>query len=142
MRSIQLLRALIYLWVLPGSSIGLLAALIAVCRGGRGQIIDGVLEVHGGGVTQFISRFSAKQGPICAITLGHVVIGSSPDELNRTRIHERVHVRQYERWGPLFIPAYLAASGWIWFKGQGHPYLDNPFEVEAYRVSDGRELSA
>jgi hypothetical protein len=47
-----------------------------------------------------------------------------------------VHVRQYERWGPLFIPAYFAASGWAWWKG-GHAYLDNPFEVEAYRISDG-----
>jgi hypothetical protein len=130
-------RLLLYLWVGPGSLVGLFAALVAVCRGGRCQIVDGVLEVYGGGVTEFLSRFSAVPGAISAITLGHVVLGASKYELDRTRIHERVHVRQYERWGPLFIPAYLLASVWLWLRGRD-PYLQNPFEVEAYRVSDGR----
>jgi hypothetical protein len=132
-------RILIYIWVLPGSLVGLFAALIALLRGGGWQVIDGVLEIYGGGVTQMISRFSATPGPISAITLGHVVVGATQSELNRTRLHERVHVRQYERWGPLFIPAYLFASFWIWLRRCGHPYLDNPFEVEAYQVSDGQE---
>lgn len=135
----SLRRTLLYVWVGPGSLVGLSAALLAVCRGGKCGIVDGVLEVHGGGVTRLISRFSAKGSPIRAITLGHVVVGTTQDELDRTRIHERVHVRQYERWGPLFIPAYLFASFWIWARKSGHPYLDNPFEVEAYRVSDGNE---
>jgi hypothetical protein len=130
-------RLLLYLWVGPGSLVGLFAALIAVCRGGRGQIVDGVLEISGGGVTRLLSRFSVLPGEISAITLGHVVIGATKFDLDRTRIHERVHVRQYERWGPLFIPAYLLASVWVRLRG-GHPYLENPFEVEAYRVSDGR----
>ena len=51
------------------------------------------------------------QGPH-ALTLGHVVLGVSQAALDDTRAHERVHVAQYERWGPLFLPAYLAASGW------------------------------
>jgi hypothetical protein len=131
-------RLLLYVWVSPGSLVGLSAALIAVCRGGRCQIVDGVLEVYGGHVTRMISRFTPTPGPISAITLGHVVVGATLGELNRTRLHERVHVRQYERWGPLFIPAYFAASFWIWLR-RGDPYLDNPFEVEAYAVSDGRE---
>ncbi len=133
-------RAIVYLWVLPGSLVGLSAALIAVCRGGRCRVVDGVLEVSGGGVTQILSRCSAVPGAISAITLGHVVLGASPYELDRTRVHERVHVRQYERWGPLFIPAYLLASCWIWFRG-GNPYFDNPFEVEAYMVSDGTNFN-
>ena len=45
--------------------------------------------------------------------------------------HERIHVRQCERWGPLFLPAYLLASAFIALRG-GNPYLDNPFEREAY----------
>jgi hypothetical protein len=43
-----------------------------------------------------------------AITLGHVVLATTESALKKTRSHERVHVRQYERWGPFFIPAYLA----------------------------------
>jgi hypothetical protein len=132
-------RLLLYLWVAPGSLVGLCAAAVAVCRGGKCRIVDGVLEVAGGGVTQILSRFSAVPGAISAITLGHVVIGATAFDLERTRTHERVHVRQYERWGPLFIPAYLLASAWIGLRG-GSPYFDNPFEVEAYAVSDARPM--
>jgi len=74
---------------------------------------------------------------IAAITLGHVVLGCDEATLTRTRRHERVHVRQYERWGPLFIPAYLLASAWLGLRGF-NAYLDNPFEVEAYAVDDPR----
>ena len=38
------------------------------------------------------------------------VLGIDEFWLNETRAHERVHVRQYEHWGPLFIPAYLGAA--------------------------------
>jgi hypothetical protein len=75
-------------------------------------------------------------GPISAITFGHVVLGCDRPTLKRTRRHEQVHVRQYERWGPFFIPAYVLASVWIRFRG-GNAYLDNPFEVEAYAIDDG-----
>jgi hypothetical protein len=65
------------------------------------------------------------------MTLGHVVIGRNEACLDRSRAHERVHVRQCERWGPLFIPAYALASGVVLLRG-GRPYLDNPFEREAF----------
>ena len=42
-----------------------------------------------------------------------------------------VHVRQCERWGPLFIPAYLVASAVLWCRGRDF-YEENPFEREAY----------
>ena len=67
------------------------------------------------------------------MTLGHVVLGRDRFLLEATRPHERVHVRQAERWGPLFIPAYLAASLIQLMRGK-RPYEDNPFEVEAYQV--------
>jgi len=130
-------KLLLYVWVAPGSCVGLTAAMFALVRGGRWSIVDGVLEVSSDRITQQLGRISAVGGPISAITLGHVVVGASQQDLDRTRIHERVHVRQYERWGPLFIPAYLLASAGIWLRG-GHPYLDNPFEVEAYAVSDAQ----
>ena len=65
------------------------------------------------------------------MTLGHVVIARDEHLLEETRAHERVHVRQCERWGPLFIPAYLAASLVLWLVGR-RAYEDNPFEREAY----------
>lgn len=131
------LRPLVYLWVLPGSAVGLFVAAVAVATGGTATVVDGVLEVHGGWVTQFLLRGNRWVGPIAAITLGHVVAGCDAATLHRTRRHERVHVRQYERWGPLFIPAYLACSVWMGMRGY-NPYLDNPFEVEAYAIDDTR----
>ena len=68
------------------------------------------------------------------MTLGHVVLGRDSRLLELTRPHERVHVRQVERWGPLFIPAYLFASVLVYFKG-GRAYEDNPFEREAYETA-------
>ena len=65
------------------------------------------------------------------MTLGHVVLGLDRAAHRRTRRHERVHVRQCERWGPLFLPAYLLASAYLWLKGRS-AYYDNPFEREAY----------
>jgi hypothetical protein len=71
-------------------------------------------------------------GGAAALTLGHVVIGADAQSLEATRAHERVHVRQYETWGPLFVPAYLIASVTAALRGR-HFYFDNMFEVEAYR---------
>jgi hypothetical protein len=69
------------------------------------------------------------------MTLGHVVIARTRDDLERSRRHELIHVAQYERWGPLFVPAYLACSAWQWARGRD-AYLDNPFEEEAYRSEE------
>jgi hypothetical protein len=60
---------------------------------------------------------------------GRMAIHSGVLEFEGRR-HERVHVRQYERWGPLFIPLYLGASAWALVNGRD-PYCDNPFEREA-----------
>ena len=73
--------------------------------------------------------------PALAMTFGHIVFGQSISALDITRAHERVHVRQYERWGPLFLPAYFIAS-FYQFARKRDPYRDNPFEVEAYAVDD------
>ena len=60
-----------------------------------------------------------------------VVLGRSSSALDVCRDHELVHVQQYERWGPLFGPAYLGCSFYLWLRGRD-PYRDNPFEREAY----------
>ena len=68
-----------------------------------------------------------------AITFGHVVL--SVDELDaETLAHELVHVRQYERWGPLLWPAYALSSLWERIHGRD-AYWDNHFEREARRAS-------
>jgi len=69
------------------------------------------------------------------MTLGHVILGRTLADLDRTRFHEWIHVRQYERWGPLFLPAYLLASAWLWICGR-NCYLENPFEVEAFAAEE------
>lgn len=74
--------------------------------------------------------------PFAAITHGHVVLAVDAREMARCRAHERVHVAQYERWGPLFLLAYLGSSLWQWLQGR-HAYWDNGFEVEARRVEGG-----
>ncbi len=124
-------RALIYLWVLPTTCAGLLFLPFLRLTGGHYQIIDGVLELHGGIVTRFLQRYTLLEGGASAMTLGHIVLGLDREALAWSRTHERVHVRQCERWGPLFFPAYLLGSLIAFLKGQ-RPYRDNPFEREAY----------
>jgi uncharacterized protein (DUF2062 family) len=69
-----------------------------------------------------------------ALTLGHVVVARDAQSLDATRAHERVHVRQCEIWGPLFVPAYLAASVTAALSVR-HFYFDNAFEVEAFHAA-------
>jgi hypothetical protein len=66
-----------------------------------------------------------------AFTLGHTVFGQTDAALDISHDHERVHVRQFERWGPLMGPAYLGCSLVLWLKGR-RPYRDNPFERQAF----------
>jgi hypothetical protein len=128
-------RALAYAWALPTTIVGLLflpPALLS--RAGGARVVDGVLELHGSAVCFFLRRCTLLRGGASAMTLGHVVLGRDRRLLDLTRAHERIHVRQCERWGPLFIPAYLIASLLVLLRG-GRPYEDNPFEREAYRSS-------
>jgi hypothetical protein len=123
-------RPLAYLWALPSTFLGLLF-IPWLLLGGGARIVDGVLEIHGRAISFFLRHCTLLRGGASAMTLGHVVIGRDVYLLEATRAHERVHVRQYERWGPLFIPAYFAASAVLWFRG-GRAYDDNPFEREAF----------
>jgi len=127
-----LARAAVYAWAFPTTFVGLLFLPLALAsRSGRARVVEGVLELHGGPVAWFLRHGTLLRGGASAMTLGHVVLGRDEQLLDLTRTHERVHVRQCERWGPLFIPAYLLASLLVFFRG-GRPYEDNPFEREAY----------
>lgn len=125
------LRPLIYLWTLPTTCVGLLFAPLALLSSGKIAIVDGVIEIHGPWIAWFLRKLVPLPGGASAMTLGHVVIARDQQCLDRTRSHERIHVHQCERWGPLFIPAYLIASLLVQWRG-GDAYRDNPFEREAF----------
>ncbi len=125
-------RVLAYLWAFPTTCVGLLAGVLALSTGGRVQLRRGVIEFHGG----FWGWYFVRTG-FAAMTLGHTIIGRNADCLDFARDHEHVHVRQVERWGPFFLPAYLASSLWAWMRGM-RPYRDNVFEVEAYDEDERR----
>ena len=132
------LRPLAYLWAGPNTLLGLAFVLPAVFTGGRVRVERGAVEIHGGFARWFLVRLLprvAPVGPAAALTLGHVILGQDRDCLDVSRDHEHVHVRQYERWGPLFLPAYFAGSFRAWRRGLD-PYRDNPFEREAFGDSD------
>ena len=129
-----LLSGLLYLWTLPNSLIGLMAGTLGLLTGGKCQRKRGCLEFYGGVVKWILMRLGSHGG-VLAMTLGHTIMGQDQDGLALTRDHEHVHVRQYERWGPFFLPAYLGCSAWLWLRKKDC-YRDNPFEVEAYRIAD------
>ncbi len=124
-----ILRLSAYAWALPYTLTGVGIGLLL---GGRFQRIEGVIEIHGPRIAEVLSRLYV---PAMAMTFGHVVFGQTAAALEITRAHERVHVRQYERWGITFVPVYLLISAFLYFRGRDG-YRENPFEVEAYAVDD------
>lgn len=125
-----LLRLAAYTWPLPYTLTGI---GIGLMLGGRFQKVEGVIEIHGPLIAEALTRFYV---PAMAMTFGHVVFGQTESALAITRAHERVHVRQYERWGIAFVPAYLMISAYLYARGR-NGYRENPFEIEAY-AADGR----
>ena len=119
-----------YAWALPATFAGLLVSLVVFAFGARGRFVQGALEVAGGRVENCVLML-----PRCfrfgAITFGHVIIGVHDETLARHRLHEHVHIRQYERWGVFFFPLYLCSSLLQIARGRD-PYLNNSFELEAF----------
>ena len=121
----------LWIWASPWSCFGLGVGLLGLLSGGGVQRVGRTLEFHGGFVVWFLS-YAPLIKHANAVTFGHTILGRTPEILAEVRSHEMIHVKQYELWGPLFVPAYL---GWwfvLWLQGK-HPYFDNPFEVEAFR---------
>lgn len=116
-------------WASPYSLFGILVGSIGCLTGGKVQRQGCALEFHGGATNAFLRYIC---GPwVSAITFGHTILGQNPDLLESCREHEWVHVRQYQRWGPFFGPAYLISSIIVWCQGK-RAYRDNHFEREAY----------
>jgi len=122
------------LWAFPNSLIGLLIGIFGILFGGKVARYGRVLEFWGG-PTALILRFFPPLRGAAAITFGHVILYRSAADREAFRAHELVHVRQYEKWGLLFIPAYLASSIAAYLRGQD-PYLGNRFEQEAFVYTD------
>jgi hypothetical protein len=119
-----------YAWASPNSLIGLVIAAPMLLLGAKGRRVSGVLEVGGGFVGAMLGPTRIAL-PWRAITLGHVILGIDATALDASRAHEHVHVRQYEQWGPLFLPAYVASSLWQLACGR-RCYRDNWFERQAF----------
>lgn len=128
-RAARLLR---YLWPVPYTVLGLLLGAIAVLFGATARRHHGVIEIYGGEVGAGLARLPEPLR-FSAMTLGHVILAVDRCALGQLRLHEHVHVRQYERWGPLFLPAYLFSSLMQLLRGR-NPYRENHFERQAYAV--------
>jgi hypothetical protein len=125
-----------YLWAAPATLLGLLGLGVLSLFGARTCRTEGVLECNGGILAKldripFVNQFAA-------ITVGHVIFANDSACMARLRVHERTHVKQYERWGIFFIPLYLGSSAWQILCGR-HYYRDNVFEIEAFAAEEAVE---
>ena len=129
-----LARAAGYAWAGPFTLLVLvfLVVPLALFRA-RVRVVQGVVEVTDGPLDAFLARL-APGFPVAAITLGHVILARTEGTAETLRQHERVHVRQWARWGLLFPFAYFGASLSARLRGRD-AYLDNAFEREAFRQS-------
>ncbi len=110
-----------FLWTLPYTLLGVLLALLSGTRPRYHRGLFIALSDRG-----FAHLFLTRRGFV-AMTLGRVILTTRPLTM-ATWVHELVHVQQYERWGPLFLPHYL----W-WHVRRG--YQENPFERAAAAVA-------
>ena len=124
-----------YIWASPASALGVCAAGIASLAGAKVKCVSGVLEVSLAPRSRLLCKAVACL-PFAAITFGHIVIARSAQEQAALRQHERVHVAQYELWGPVFLAAYPLESLFQFLRGR-QPYQDNRFEVAARAACRG-----
>ncbi|MCU0713489.1 MAG: hypothetical protein MUC43_15625 [Pirellula sp.] len=120
-----------YLWVAPWTCTGLLVGLICQTKGVEYAMHRGTLGIFGPGVARLLRKVPIAGGAK-AMTLGHCILAVDRESWRETFSHEWIHVRQYQWFGPFFVPAYFMESAWQWFRGRD-PYRDNRFERQAYK---------
>jgi hypothetical protein len=125
----SLMVVLRYLWASPNTIIGLALACISYPGSTSAKWSAGALEMTGGLIGSLMAKWPFRASAIC---IGHVILAHDEAALILSRRHERVHMRQYETFGPFMLPAYCAASAWALIRG-GRPYHDNYFERQARR---------
>lgn len=121
------------LWASPCSAVGIVLACIPLLAGGRAKWSSGALEVTYRESQAGCGKLARKL-PFRGIVFGHVILAVTREELRIISPHERVHVQQYGRWGPLFFFAYGASSIWQLIRGRS-AYWDNHFEIQARALS-------
>lgn len=129
-------RLIRYFWAAPYTLLGLLLGALAVLFGAALRRHQGVVEIFGGRIGKALARMPEPLR-FSAMTLGHVILAVDRSALVQLRHHERVHVLQYERWGPFFLPAYLLSSLLQLLLGR-NPYRENHFERQAYAAAPAR----
>ena len=134
------LRIARYAWPSPYTVLGLLLGALSLLFGGRWRRHLGALEFFGGYLGAALARLPQPLG-FSAMTLGHVILAVDRSALAQLRHHEHVHVRQYERWGPFFVPAYLLSSLLQLLRGR-NPYRENHFERQAYALAPRRRAQS
>jgi hypothetical protein len=105
------------LWSLPDSLIGFGFALLSLAWP---KARDGLLVAESNRGLAYL--FLTRRG-FGAITFGRVVV-SAIALTPRLLVHESHHSRQYEVFGPFYLPIYL-------FLHARHGYAANPLELEA-----------
>lgn len=121
----SLAKFLLIVWASPNTLLGASLGAVVLLTGGHVQLRRGVIEFYGPAVRWGLARFAS------AITFGHTILGLDEVALDLCREHEHVHVRQYQRWGPFFLPAYVLC--WLVLRVRGRDgYRENPFERQAY----------
>jgi hypothetical protein len=104
-------------WSLPNSLLGLGFALLS---GAVPRVRNGLFVAESSRGLAYL--FLTRRG-FGAITFGRVVVSAMP-LTPRLLMHESHHTRQYEVFGPLYLPVYL------WLHAT-RGYGANPLEVEA-----------
>jgi hypothetical protein len=110
-----------FVWTSPNTLLGIALGLLTFQMP---RVADGALIFDRAprGLTWLLPRFGRT-----AMTVGFVIV--SAERVEGTLLaHERHHIRQYRRWGPLFIPVYLALA-------IVYGYRRHPMELAAERAA-------
>ncbi|MBT1070515.1 hypothetical protein [Pelotalea chapellei] len=116
-------------WVLPCSAVGLVLTAVLLVAGAKVSWSSGALEVTFRDSLADCGR-RARDLSCRGIVFGHVILAVTREELAIIGAHERIHVQQYERWGPLFFLAY-GTSSLLQLIHRRSPYWHNHFEIQA-----------
>ena len=110
-----------FVWTSPNTLIGLVLGLGTFQRPrlAHGAII---FDRAPRGLTALMLRANRV-----AMTVGFVILSAQP-VTGPLLAHEQHHIRQYEVWGPLFIPVYLVLA-------IGYGYRRHPMEIRAQRAA-------
>jgi len=119
---------------LPGDLIGRAVLRLARVPVTRTVAVDGVGRVDLAEDPRLGRWLDAIPRTPTAMTFGRIVLAREPLS-DAVVAHEAEHVRQWTALGPLYLPAYLAASAEAALRG-GDRYRANRFEAAAFAAGE------